>query len=52
MRALGQKLLEPVLGLRYRLGPRDADRVEAVRARGFGERGFQRNRIIQKSRSA
>ena len=52
MGALGQELLQPFRRLRDRVRPRDADGVEAVVARGAHERGFQRGRIAQKSRSA
>jgi len=50
MGALGQEPLQPLQRLWDRIRPRDADDVEAVLARGMGERGFQL--IGQKSRSA
>ena len=36
VRAFGEELLEPRLRLRRGVGPRDADDVEAVLARGLG----------------
>ena len=50
--AVGQKAPQPLGRLRNRVGPRDADDVEAVCARGLGERRLERRRIVQKSRSA
>ncbi len=52
VRAFGEELLEPRLGLRRGIGPRHADGVEAVLARGFDQRGFERGGIVQKSRLA
>jgi hypothetical protein len=52
MGAFGQKMLQPFQRLRDRIGPRDADDVEAVLARGSRERGLERDRVVQKSRSA
>jgi hypothetical protein len=52
MSALGEKALQPLQRLRDRIGPRDADDVEAVLARGSRERGLERARVVQKSRSA
>jgi hypothetical protein len=45
-------LRETFLRLRAGLRRRDADGVEAVTARGVGQRRFQRGRIGQKSRFA
>jgi hypothetical protein len=50
--ALGQEMLQPFQRLRDGVRPRDADDVEAVVARGLYERGLERYRIGQKSRSA
>ena len=52
VRAFGEELLEPRLGVRRGIGPRDADGVEAVLARGFDQRGFDGGGIVQKSRLA
>ena len=49
---LGQKLLQARRRLRNRVGRADTDDIEAVFARGIDERGLQRCRIGQKSRSA
>ena len=51
-RALGQELPQPFERLRNGVGARHADDVEALRARGVGERGLERRGIAQKSRSA
>ena len=51
VRAVGEEAAQPLGGLRDGVRPRDADGVEAVRARGVGERGLERGRR-QKSRSA
>jgi hypothetical protein len=50
--AFGQEEFEPRLRVGNRIRPRYPDGVEAVLARGFRERCFQRRRIGQKSRSA
>ena len=42
MGALGKKALQPLRRLRDRIGPRDADHVKALRARGLCQRGFER----------
>jgi hypothetical protein len=42
MGALGKKALQPLRRLRDRIGPRDADHVKAVRARGLRQRGLER----------
>lgn len=42
MGALGEKAPQPLQRLRDRIGSRDADDVEAVLARGTGERGLER----------
>ena len=52
VRAFGEKAREPLLRLRDRVRPRDADDVEALRARLRSKRGLQRGWIVQKSRSA
>jgi hypothetical protein len=52
MRAVREETLELRLDLRRRVRPRDAERIEAVLARGGRERLLQRCRIAQKSRSA
>jgi hypothetical protein len=44
--AFGQELTQPFERERNRIGTGHADDVEAVRARRFGERGFQRRRIV------
>ena len=51
MGAGSEKLAQPLADLRYRLRPRYADNVEALRAGGFGERLFD-GRRSQKSRFA
>jgi hypothetical protein len=50
--AIGQELLKPGLRLRSRIGPGDADGLEAVLARNLPEAGFNLGRTGQKSRSA
>jgi hypothetical protein len=52
MRAFGKEARELRLDLRGSVGLRDTDRVEAVLARCGDERGLDRPRIAQKSRSA
>jgi hypothetical protein len=52
MRAVGEKAPQPLQRLRDRIGPRDAGDVEAVLARGARERSRERDRVVQKSRSA
>jgi hypothetical protein len=52
MRALRDKGLEAVAREGDGVGARDAERVEAVRARGFDKRRFEICGIAQKSRSA
>jgi hypothetical protein len=52
MRALRDEGLEALARERDGIGPRDAERVEAVRARGVDERGLEMCGIAQKSRSA
>ena len=42
MGALGKKALQSFGRLRDRIGPRDADHVKALRARGLCQRGFER----------
>jgi hypothetical protein len=48
--AFGQELLEPRLRQRRGVGPGDADCIEAARARGLDQRGFDAGWIAQKSR--
>jgi hypothetical protein len=43
--APGQELPQPFERERNRVGARDADDVEALRARGVGERSLQRGRV-------
>jgi hypothetical protein len=45
MRAFGQESSQPFRRLRDRIGPRDTDDVEALRAGGGGQRGLERSRI-------
>jgi hypothetical protein len=52
MRAVGEETLEPGLGLRHRVGARDACGIEALRARLLDQRRLDRGRIGQKSRLA
>jgi hypothetical protein len=52
MRAFGDECLEALTRLRDRVGPRNAERIESVRARGFGQGLFEGGWIAQKSRSA
>jgi len=52
MGAVGEELTQPLARQRDRVGPRDAEKVETVRARNVDERRLERNRIAQKSRSA
>jgi hypothetical protein len=52
MPAFGDESLEALAHLRDGIGPRNAEGVEAVRARGIGERGLDRGGIGQKSRLA
>jgi len=52
MRAFRQEALQPLQRLGDGIGARDADDVEALRARRLGERSFQRGGVVQKSRSA
>jgi hypothetical protein len=49
--SLGEKLFEPFFRERNGVRRGDADGGEAVRARGVDERGLDRVRIGQKSRS-
>jgi hypothetical protein len=49
--SFGEKLLEPLLRQRNGVRRGDADGGEAVCARGVDERGLDRVRIGQKSRS-
>ena len=51
MRAGVKKFLEPLPRLRDGIRPRNTDRIEAQRARGFNQLGLQRVRC-QKSRLA
>ncbi len=51
MGAFGEELEQPRACERHRVGPRDADGVEAVLSRGFDQPGFQVCQIGQKSRS-
>jgi hypothetical protein len=48
--AFGEKLLQPFAGERHRVGPRDADHVEAVRPRGLDQPRLEACEIGQKSR--
>jgi hypothetical protein len=50
--AVSQELLQPLRRERNRIGPRDADGVEAMLPRGARQRRFERRWIAQKSRSA
>jgi hypothetical protein len=52
VRALGEETLKAPGRLRDRVGCCYADDIEAVLARGGGERGVERDRLAQKSRSA
>jgi hypothetical protein len=52
VRAFRQELPQALRRFGYRIGPRDADDVEAVFACRLGKRAFQSRRIGQKSRSA
>jgi hypothetical protein len=52
MGAVAQKLREALAGSGNRIGPHDADRVEAMLARGVGEPRLDLQRIGQKSRLA
>lgn len=52
MRAVSDEFFKPFACLRNGIGARDAERVEALRARGFAQRLFEMMRIVQKSRSA
>jgi hypothetical protein len=52
MRTLGEEALQPRFGVRHRVRPRHADRVEAARSRALDQRAFDVIRIGQKSRSA
>jgi hypothetical protein len=52
MRAFGEEAAQLRERLWDRVRPRDADRVEAVCARGPRERRLERRAIAQKSRSA
>ena len=52
MGALGEEVLQPFRRLRNRVGPRHADDVEALLAGGARQRGLERRRVAQKSRSA
>jgi hypothetical protein len=52
VRAVGEELFEPRLGLRRRIRPRDADGVEAVLACRRDQLGFEGDGIVQKSRLA
>jgi len=52
MGAVGEEFCEPLGRLRDGIRPRDADDVEALRARFVAERLFQRACVGQKSRSA
>lgn len=52
MGAVGEEAFEPRLGLRRRIGPRDAGDVEAALIRLGDEGGFDLKRICQKSKSA
>jgi hypothetical protein len=48
--AFGEELLESRLRQRRGVGPRDADGVEAARARSLDQRYFDAGGIAQKSR--
>jgi hypothetical protein len=50
--AVVEELCERIAGMPDRIGPRHRDGVEAERARFIDERGLERGRIGQKSRSA
>jgi hypothetical protein len=52
MGAVREEAVEPAGRFRDGVRTRDADRVEAVPARGVCQRALQRGRIVQKSRSA
>jgi hypothetical protein len=52
MRAFGDQCFEALARLRNGVRPRDAKRIEAVRARGFGQGLFEGRSVAQKSRSA
>jgi hypothetical protein len=52
MGAFGEELAQPLRRLRDRVRPRDADRIEALVARGSRERRLERYGVVQKSRSA
>jgi hypothetical protein len=49
--AFGEELLQPLARERHRIGPRDADDVEAVRPRGLDQPRLEACEIGQKSRS-
>jgi hypothetical protein len=52
VRAFGEEARQPPAGERDRIGPGDADDVEAVRASCRDQIGLERGRIVQKSRLA
>jgi hypothetical protein len=52
MRTVGDEFFEPLARLRDFVRPRNAERVEAVGACGFGQRLLELNGVAQKSRSA
>jgi hypothetical protein len=52
VRARAEEPREVSLRLRNGVRPNDAGDIESVRARGFGNGGFQRLAVAQKSRSA
>ena len=52
MATVGDESLEALLRFGDGIRRRDAEVVEAVRARDFRQRGFDRGGIAQKSRSA
>jgi hypothetical protein len=52
MQAFGEETGEVLLRLRNGVGMGDADRIEAMLSRYLSQRGLERVRVGQKSRSA
>jgi len=52
VRAFGEEARQPLAGERDRIGPGDANNVEAVFVRRRDQIGLERGRIVQKSRLA
>jgi hypothetical protein len=50
--AIGEECRERIAGMPDRIGPGHRDGIEAERARFVDQRGLERSRIVQKSRSA